>query len=119
MAETLKARAGSSLKTRFSYLQPDGTPVDTTGSTARISVKAIKPSSRVILSTEQSGVVGSVLEILEPGKWRFFLSGAMTKILPPTTVWELELVSDTNEDDVISLASGTILTEPEQVKDFE
>lgn len=118
MAETLKARAGMSLKTRFSYLQPDGTPVDTTGATARIALKAVKPTSRVILESEQSDVPGAILEILDPGEWRFFLSGSLTKILPPTVVWELELVSNTNKDDVTPLASGTILTEPEGVKNF-
>lgn len=119
MAETLKARAGSSLKARFSYLQPDKTPVDTTGSTARIAIKAIKPSSRVIVESEESVTANSVLELLEPGRWRLYLSGAVTKILPPTVAWELELVSNADPDDVTSLASGVILTEPEGVKNFE
>lgn len=119
MAETLKARAGSSLKARFQYRQPDQTLVDTTGSTARISFRSLKSQARVILEAEQSVEPNSTLQLMEPGHWRLYLSGAITKVLPPTVLWELELVSDSDTSDVTSLASGTLLVTPEQVKNFE
>lgn len=119
MAETLKARAGSSLKARFQYRQPDGTLVDTTGSTARVSIRALNPTGRVVLEATESDTPGSTLEAIEPGHWRLFLSGAVTKILPSTVLWEVELVNDSNTDDVTPLASGTILTSPEQVKNLD
>jgi len=109
----MKARAGTSLRARFKYLQPNGDFVDTTGSTARIYLRPTSGSGRIILAAEQSDVDGATLQLLQPGEWRFFLSGMITKTLPPSVSFELELTPDDNEDDVTTLDAGTILTSPQ------
>lgn len=109
---TLKARAGSALKAQFRYQDAEGVLVDTTGYTAHLQLRAVQGNSRVILEAIEGT---DVLTLLEPGHWRIFLGKSITNSLPPTVRWELELVSDVNDEDVTFLASGTIKTEPEAV----
>lgn len=116
MAQTLKARAGSTLRARFSYLDKDGNPVPTEGMVAHISIRSVKTNTRIILHAEESEADGSTLQKIEDGQWRLYLSGAVTRMLPSTVAWELELVQTENPDDTTTLATGVIVTTPEQVK---
>lgn len=109
----MKARAGFSLRARVGYLQPDGSFVDTTGSTAKLVMRTLGDNPRTVLSTSQSSSEGATLQLLEPGSWRIFLSGALTKTLPETVAFEVNLINDTDQDDKTPLASGVILTGPQ------
>lgn len=113
MSVTMKARAGFTLRARVGYLQPDGSFVDTTGSTAKLIMRTMGENARTVLSTSESETEGATLQLLEPGSWRIFLSGALTKTLPETVAFEVNLINDTNSDDKTPLASGVILTGPQ------
>lgn len=58
---------------------------------------------------------GTVLARIEPGHWRLVLDRGITRSLPATTRFELELVSDTDPDDVTPLVYGVINVTPEAV----
>jgi hypothetical protein len=109
---TLKARAGSALKAQFRYQDAEGNLINTTGFTAHLQLRAVSPGSRIIMDTSEGS---DNLTLLAPGHWRIFLGKSITNSLPPTVRWELELVDDSNPEDVTFLASGTIQTEPEVV----
>ena len=128
MAVTLKARAGKPLKAALRYWQPgmkglDGGLVDTSSYTARVQLRATQSTRRVLLNSKEwvqpdettPVPAGTVLRRVAPGSWRLVLSGAITKSLPPSVRFELELVNNLDPDDVVPLASGVILVEPEVV----
>lgn len=109
----MKATAGYALRARVGYLQPDGSFVDTTGSTAKLVLRTMGENPRTVLTTEESDTQGATLQLLEPGSWRIFLSGALTRTLPESVAFQVTLINDTNEDDKTPLASGVILTGPQ------
>jgi len=128
MAVTLKVRAGKPLKAAFNYWQPgmrgqDGGLVDTTGYTARIQVRATQRPGRILLNskewvapnTDTPVPAGTILRRVEPGSWRLVLSGAVTRSLPQSSRFEVELVNDLDPDDSVPLADGVILVQPEVV----
>lgn len=128
MAATLKARAGHSFKAHVRYYtdKKKTTLVDTTGYTARLQLRATQPPARILLDTEAVVVVdpedipsGTALAQLAPGHWRIFLGKSLTKKLPPSVRFEVELVNDTDEEDSIPVASGTIQVNPEAVTSVE
>jgi hypothetical protein len=127
MAVTLKVRAGKPLKAALNYWQPGmkGDPdglVDTSSYTARIQLRATQRPGRVLLNAKEYIVLpdteippGTVLRRVEPGSWRLVLSGAITKSLPSSVRFELELANNSDPDDTVPLASGVIMVEPEVV----
>lgn len=112
MATTLKARAGSSCKATFSYVDPDGEPIDVTGYTVRFQLRAATGQSRVLLQTQAPS--DNLIDV-SPAVWQLFLGKTITETLPPKARWELELVSTTNPEDVSTLGTGILLTEPQVV----
>lgn len=128
MAVTLKVRAGKPLKAALNYWQPNkkgqtGGLVNTSAYTARIQLRATQRPGRVLLNakewvpaTSETPVpAGTVLRRVEPGSWRLVLSGSITKSLPSSVRFELELANNLDPDDTVSLASGVIMVEPEVV----
>lgn len=118
MATVFKVRSGSAFKTTIEYRQPDEELVDTTGFTATIQIRAGQPNGRIILVTNEvddPSPAGTVLTRIEPGSWYLFFGKSLTRTFPPTAFWELELVNDSNPEDIVTLASGVIKTEPEGV----
>lgn len=123
MAVTLKARAGSSLKARLRYWQPGRVElVDTTGYTARLQVRVAGERGRVLLNTTEftgdpaEAPSAASLTRLAPGDWRLFLGRTMTRVLPERSIFEIELVNDLNDEDVVTIISGIIAVVPEAVK---
>lgn len=120
MATTLKIRAGSSSTTQIKYKDSEGAPVDTSGYVARFQIRAVTSQSRVLLDEEEyvgdlPAPVGTVLTRTDTGEWTVFLGKSVTNSLPPTSIWEFELVSSTNPEDVNTLATGTFKVTPEAV----
>lgn len=127
MAVTLKVRAGKPLKAALNYWQPnmkgqEGGLVDTSSYTARIQLRGTQRPGRVLLNAKeyvvQDGVeipAGTVLRRVEPGSWRLVLSGSITRSLPSSVRFELELENDLDPDDTVPLAQGVIMVEPEVV----
>jgi hypothetical protein len=113
MAVTFRARSGTRLTGDVRFWQPGKTElVDTTGSTARLELRACNGTKRVLLETEADDATNT-LTTVEPGHWTFLFSGSITRRLPPTTQFEIELVNDTDADDVITILSGVIRTNPQ------
>jgi hypothetical protein len=54
---------------------------------------------------------------LDPGVWEMRLGRTVTRSLPPVSSFELELMSDTDVEDVVPLASGVVRITPEVVAD--
>ena len=124
MAATLKIRAGSSFTTHFKYQDAEGVVINTSGYTATFQIRAVTPQSRVILDTEEytgdlPAPAGTTLTRTATGEWTLFLGKTITNSLPPTSVWEIELVNDTNPEDVKTLATGTFKVSPEAVSSVE
>lgn len=128
MAVTLKVRAGNPLKAALNYWQPGmkGDPdglVNTTGYTARIQIRAAQRPGRVLVNahewvpeTPETPVpAGTVLRRVSPGSWRLVLSGAVTRSLPPSSRFELELSNDSDPDDTVPLVSGVVVVTPQVV----
>lgn len=128
MAVTFTARAGGRFHTRVIYWQPGKTAVvDTTGYDARLEIRANRPPYRVVLSTvawvppdlEADPVddppQGTPFYQIETGKWEIMLGRSITRSLPPQSRFEVELVSQTDPDDVVPMFSGVLRITPEVV----
>lgn len=128
MASTLKARAGSSLKFHIdAWADGEQTErLDTSNYTAKFQLRATQPRTRVLL--DETEVVApnpetipedAVFVLIEMSHWRVFLGKTQTSKLPPTTRFEVELTSKTNPEDVFTLCTGSIQTEPQVVTSVE
>lgn len=128
MAVTLKVRSGKPLKAALNYWQPnmkgqEGGLVNTSSYTARIQLRATQRPGRIVLNAKEwvpanegdTPPAGTVLRRVEPGSWRLVLSGSITKSLPASVRFELELENNNDPDDTVPLASGVIMVEPEVV----
>lgn len=128
VAVTLKTRAGTPLKCAINYWQPgmkhqEGGLVNTSGYTARLQVRATQRPGRVLINAKEwvapapdaEVPPGTVLRRVEPGRWTVVLSGSLTRSLPQSSRFELELVNDLDPDDTVSLADGVILVTPQVV----
>lgn len=128
MAATFAVRSGASFRANVEYRNPPeapstdpltGTLIDTTNLTARLQIRSGSSNRRVLLSAVESDSPSAVLA-LDPdeedgGRWNIFLPASITRTLPPVSYLEVELVSNTNPDDVTALFSGAIHVSPEQV----
>lgn len=128
MAATIKARAGSAFKATIRYWTDDTktTLVNTTGYTARLQLRAVQPPARVLLDSAAVDVVdennippGTVFGQLEPGRWRIFLGKTLTKTLPPTVRFEVELTNIADPEDTILVCAGSIQVQPQGVSGAE
>lgn len=117
MAVTLSTRAGSSLKANLFYWAPDKIELmPSDGYTARLQLRATNGTQRVLLDTKAVATPATApLVLVEESHWRLNLNGGMTKTLPPTTRFELELVNDLDPEDVITLVTGVINVNPQAV----
>jgi hypothetical protein len=127
MAITFSARAGSSFRTNVEYRNPpvapdtdpqSGSLIDVTGYTARLQVRSGSGNRSVLVSSTEN-TQGSVL-VHDPdqpglGSWNIYLSAAVTRILPPVSHLEVELVADADVNDVTLLFSGALHVSPEVV----
>lgn len=112
MATTLKARAGSALKATFSYVDTGGEVIDVSGYTARLQIREVSDVGRIILETTAPS---AELQEDTPSVWKVFLGATLTSMLPSKSRYELELISTTNSEDVITVEVGVILMEPQAV----
>jgi hypothetical protein len=124
----LTARAGGRLFTHVTYWQPGKTQVvDTDGYVARIQLRANRPPYRVVLSSDAwvppdldaqpvaSPPQGTPFYQVATGRWEIMLGRSITRSLPPQSRFEVELVSQSNPDDVIPMFSGVLNIVPEVV----
>lgn len=125
MAITFSTRAGSSFRTNVEYRNPpvppatdpqSGSLIDVTGYTARLQVRSGSGARAVIVSSTEN-TPGSVL-VHDPeqpslGRWNIYLNASVTRVLPPVSYLEVELVSDSDKDDVTLLFSGSLHVSPE------
>lgn len=119
MAVTLLTRAGSSLKADLFYWAPGKTELlSSVGYTARLQMWGPDESQRVILSTKAvDGPPSAVLVLVEDSHWRLNLNASITRTLPSSSLFELELVNDVDPDDVVTLVSGIVNVTPQGVVD--
>jgi hypothetical protein len=128
VAVTFSARAGGRFHTRVIYWQPGKTAVvDTTGYDARLEIRANRPPYRVVLSSVAwvpddleadpvaSPPLGTPFYQIGIGRWEIMLGRSITRSLPPQSRFEVELVSQTDPDDVIPMFSGVLRINPEVV----
>lgn len=128
MAVSLKVRSGSPLRVVLNYWEPGREHeklVETSGYTARLQLRATQHPGRVILnareyvpenSTDTSpSPPGTVLRRIEPGSWQLTLSSSLTKALPSSTRFELELQSNSDPEDSIPLVNGVLVVEPQVI----
>lgn len=116
MSVTLKVRAGAALKANVRYYTDDSKTelVDTTGYSAYLQLRAHQSPSKVLLNTKDGPHITQVDP--DAGEWEIFLGKTLVRSLPPTVRFEIELVSDTNPEDVDEVESGVILVIPESVR---
>lgn len=121
MAVTIKGRSGSKLTFDVRYWNPGKTAlINTTGYTARLQLRSLQRPARVLLTTHEYTAgdpipAGTVLWRIAPGHWRVLLDAAVTMSLPPNVRVEVELVKDSNANDVSPLFSGVINVDPQVV----
>jgi hypothetical protein len=128
VAVTFSARAGGRFLTRVIYWQPGKTAVvDTTGYDARLEIRANRPPYRVVLSSvawvpddlEDDPVAsppqGTPFYQIATGRWEIMLGRSITRSLPPQSRFEVELVNQTDPDDVVPMFSGVLHITPEVV----
>lgn len=115
MATTLKARAGTTLVHTVEHRDAAGDLANPggEGSIARLSIRAVQPQGAVLLLSEEVEDVDGILHQPAPGQWVITLDPDITRILPPTTVWEVDVLND--EGQVFNIDNGVIKTEPKSV----
>lgn len=117
MAVTLRTRAGSNLKADLFYWAPGKTRLmPSAGYTARLQMWDASDPKRVLFNTRAvTSPLSATLVLLEESHWKLNLNGGITRTLPSSTLFELELVNDADPDDVITLVTGKINVTPQGV----
>lgn len=105
---------GATFRKRLTWRAPDGTPIDLSGCTARMQVRAEVESPTVLLSltTENGGLtLGGVAGTVE-----LYVSDEDTGTITwDAGVWDLEVVHPSGE--VTRLAQGYVAVSPEVTRD--
>lgn len=112
MATTLRAMSGHTFQKYFAFKQSSGDPVDTEGFVVRMTLVGLRDGT-VILRATESEDEGSILEIVGDAEWSFYLPGDITRTLPHTVGWELEIAATGDPTNVSMLADGVIKVVPE------
>lgn len=100
--------AGATLIRQFEYTNPDGSPVDMTGYTARFQAR-FQPHTSLIIEAEPDIDV-------ENGLVTLTLTAEQTSLLVwPEYVYAIELTHETGEP-VIRLVGGSLVVSPEVVR---
>lgn len=105
---------GATFRKRLTWRAPDGTPIDLSGCTARMQVRAEVESPAVLLSltTENGGLtLGGAAGTVE-----LYVSDEDTGAITwDAGVWDLEIVHPSGE--VTRLAQGSVAVSPEVTRD--
>lgn len=105
---------GATFRKRLTWTAPDGTPIDLSGCTARMQVRAEVESPAVLLSltTENGGLtLGGAAGTVE-----LYVSDEDTGAITwESGAWDLEIVHPSGE--VTRLAQGSVAVSPEVTRD--
>lgn len=105
---------GATFRDRLVWMNPDKTPIDLTGCTARMQVRAEIESPTVLL--ELTTANGGITVDGPAGQLTLYLTPAATAAIAwQSGVWDLEL--EHPNGDVTRLVQGTVSVKPEVTRD--